>query len=55
MNASVSVSPHKVVSREEWLAARRNRLNEEKQLTRQQERECTRRSHARERASGPGL
>ena len=38
MNASVSPSPHKVVSQDEWLAARRNLLNAEKQLTRQQQR-----------------
>ena len=38
MNASVSVSLHKVVSQDEWLAARRTLLNEEKQLTRQQQR-----------------
>ena len=38
MNASASVSPHKVVSQEKWLEARRGLLNEEKQLTRQQQR-----------------
>ena len=38
MSASESVSPHTVVSPEEWLAARRTLLDEEKQLTRQQER-----------------
>jgi predicted dithiol-disulfide oxidoreductase (DUF899 family) len=37
MNASASVSLHKVVSQEEWLAARRELLNQEKQLTRQQQ------------------
>ena len=36
MNASVS--PHKFVSQDEWLAARRDLLNEEKQLTKQQQR-----------------
>ena len=30
MNASVSVLSHKVVSQEEWLAARRELLREEK-------------------------
>lgn len=38
MNASASVSPHKFVSQDEWLAARRDLLNEEKQLTKQQQR-----------------
>jgi predicted dithiol-disulfide oxidoreductase (DUF899 family) len=37
MNAE-SVSLHNVVSSDEWLAARRELLNEEKQLTRQQQR-----------------
>ena len=38
MNASVSVLSHKVVSQEEWLAARRDLLREEKALTKQQQR-----------------
>lgn len=38
MNASVSVSTHKTVSQDEWLAARRHLLKEEKELTRQQQR-----------------
>jgi len=38
MNASVSVSLHKLVSRDEWLADRRDLLNEEKPLTKQQQR-----------------
>lgn len=38
MNASASLAPHKVVSEEEWIAARRKLLNEEKQLTKQQQR-----------------
>ena len=38
MNASVSVLSHKVVSQEEWLAARRELLREEKALTKQQQR-----------------
>lgn len=38
MNTSTSSSRHEVVSQEEWIAARRNLLNAEKQLTRQQER-----------------
>ena len=38
MNASGSVSPHTFVSQDEWLAARRDLLNEEKQLTKQQQR-----------------
>ena len=38
MNASVSVLSHQVVSQEEWLAARRELLREEKALTKQQQR-----------------
>ena len=38
MNASVSGTPHTVVSQDEWITARRNLLNEEKELTRQQQR-----------------
>ena len=38
MSASVAVSPHKIVSQDEWLPTRRNLLNEEKQLTKQQQR-----------------
>src|SRR5215218_3335367 len=38
MNASVPLLPHKVVSQEEWLAARRDLLNEEKQITKRQQR-----------------
>ena len=38
MNASGSVSPHTFVSQDAWLAARRDLLNEEKQLTKQQQR-----------------
>jgi len=38
MNASVSGTPHTVVSQDEWIIARRNLLNEEKELTRQQQR-----------------
>ena len=38
MNASASVSLHTVVSQEEWLAARRELMKQEKQLTKQQER-----------------
>lgn len=37
MNASASSAP-RIVSREEWLAARRSLLDEEKQLTRRQDR-----------------
>jgi predicted dithiol-disulfide oxidoreductase (DUF899 family) len=38
MNALASVSPHKFVSQDEWLAARRDLLHEEKRLTKQQQR-----------------
>ena len=38
MNASVSVSPHTFLSQDKWLAARRDLLNEEKALTKQQQR-----------------
>ena len=38
MNAPVSVSLHNVLSRDEWLVARRALLDEEKELTRHQQR-----------------
>src|SRR5687767_5511243 len=38
MITPVSVSLHKVVSEDEWIAARRDLLNQEKQLTQQQQR-----------------
>ena len=38
MNASASQCRHNVVSQEQWLAARRDLLEQEKQLTRQQQR-----------------
>ena len=55
MNASGSVSPHTFVSQHEWLAARRDLLNEEKQLTKQQQRVAAARqaNHANPPAPAP--